>query len=106
MVIHNDTNQFIQKLQLPGSPGDYLTLTAVHPGGRARAPSRHIPYGDTDALNRALSALAETNALGWHAYIGIAPRVASLGRWQRGGRADITRIGALFADLDDPLSTV
>jgi len=103
MDVHPDSYRLVRLLQSNWGNGDVLTLTAVHHGGRARAPSRHIPHGDVNALDKALSALTQTNTLGWHAYIGIAPRLSPLGRWRRGGQADITQIGALFADLDYPV---
>jgi hypothetical protein len=82
--------------------GARLTLTALHPDGRHRTPSRHIPLHDTAALHAALRDLDRANTLGWGAYFAVGLRRAGLSRWQRGGVADVVVLPALFVDVDDP----
>ena len=46
--------------------------------------------------------LFEANALGWGGYLAVGLRCPQLGRWRRGGIADVAALPALFVDLDDP----
>lgn len=85
-------------------PQTYLTLTAVHPDGKHRTPSRHIPVNDISALHDALEQLDAANRQGWGAYFAVGLRRPGLTRWQRGGRADVVALPALFVDVDDPSS--
>jgi hypothetical protein len=78
----------------------YLTLTAIHPDGGHRAPSRHISLHDRHALQTALAKLLHTNGLGWGSFFAVGLRRADLGRWQRGGVRDVVALPALFADID------
>lgn len=80
-----------------------LTLTAIHPSGKHPTPSRHLPLADSQLLTQALADLQHANRLGWGAYFSVATRRAGLGRWQRGGKADLVQLPALFVDLDEPL---
>ncbi len=79
-----------------------LTLTAIHPDGEHRTPSRHIPLNNPAALREALAKLDGANALGWGAYFAVGLRRPGLTRWQRGGTADVVALPALFVDVDDP----
>jgi hypothetical protein len=79
-----------------------VTFTAIHPDGDRPTPSRHLPLGDSAALQRALMRLLRANEHGWGAYIGIAPRKRNLGRWGRGTRRDLLCLPALFVDIDIP----
>jgi hypothetical protein len=79
-----------------------LTLTAMHPDGDHPAPSRHIPWRDPAALHDALTRLDTANRQGWGAFFAVGLRKAGLGRWRRGGAADVVALPALFADVDDP----
>ena len=52
--------------------GDYreracLTLTAIHPDGQHRTPSRHVLLHRPDLLDEAMARLLATNRLGWGA---------------------------------------
>ncbi len=79
-----------------------LTLTAIHPDGQHRTPSRHIPLNQPDLLQNALQRLLEVNRVGWGAYVGIGVRRHGLTRWQRGTEHDVLALPAVFVDLDDP----
>ena len=80
----------------------FLTLTAIHPSGHQRTPSRHIPLDCPDLLEDALERLLATNVLGWGAYFAVGLRRSGLTRWQRGGAMDVVALPALFVDVDDP----
>jgi len=80
----------------------FLTFTAIHPDGDRPTPSRHVQLNDTAQLERAVSRLLRANQAGWGAYFGVAPRQRNLGRWSRGGKADLTCLPALFVDIDHP----
>jgi hypothetical protein len=84
-----------------GQP-EFLTLTAIHPGGGLSSPSRHVPLADKVALAEAMDRLLTANSQGWGAYITVAPRQANLGRWSRGGKGDLAELPALFIDADEP----
>ncbi|HUN08215.1 MAG TPA: DNA-primase RepB domain-containing protein [Aggregatilineales bacterium] len=79
-----------------------MTLTAIHPDGRHRTPSRHIPVGQTETIDKALDALQAANTQGWGAYIAVGLRRPGLTRWQRGGLSDVVALPALFVDIDNP----
>ncbi len=79
-----------------------LTLTAIHPDGKQRTPSRHISLDNPAALHEVLAKLDGANALGWGAYFAVGLRRLGLNRWQRGGTADVVALPALFVDVDDP----
>lgn len=87
--------------------GDYqqcacLTLTAIHPDGKHRTPSRHISLNQFDRLEDALHRLLQANQMGWGAYVAIGLRRKGLTRYRRGGVSDIVALPALFVDVDDP----
>jgi hypothetical protein len=82
----------------------YLTLSAVRPG--QATPSRHIALADTSALASGLHDLLAGNRRGWHAFYSVAPRQTDLGRWRRGGTANLHHLPALFADIDRPPAEV
>jgi hypothetical protein len=86
----------------PAPADGFLTLTAMAPDRQQATPSRHIPIHDHDHLNEAIHRLDQTNQMGWHALLGIASRQTDLGRWQRGGRDQLTALPALFVDIDQP----
>jgi len=79
-----------------------LTLTVMHPDGKHPTPSRHIPLCDPVALHDALTRLDVANRQGWGAFFAVGLRKIGLGRWRRGGAADVVALPALFADVDDP----
>ena len=79
-----------------------LTLTAIHPGGQQRTPSRHIPLDRPDLLDDALERLLAASRLGWGAFVAVGLRRSGLTRWQRGGAADVVALPALYVDVDDP----
>ena len=81
-------------------PDSYLTLTAIHPTQKKRVPSHHIAIGDEVALPRSLQQLHTANQMGWGAYFGVGYRKGNLGRWRRGGKADVLALPAVFVDLD------
>ena len=83
-------------------PQTCLTLTAIHPDGKQRTPSRHIPLDNPAALHDALAKLDGANALNWGAYFAVGLRRPGLTRWQRGSTADVVALPALFVDVDDP----
>jgi hypothetical protein len=81
-----------------------LTLTAIHPDGQHRTPSRHIPLNRPDLLYEALASLLATNQLGWGAFVAVGLRRPGLTRYQRGTERDLVALPAVFVDLDDPSS--
>ena len=85
-------------------PQTCLTLTAIHPDGEHRTPSRHVPLNNPAALHEALAKLDGANALGWGAYFAVGLRRPGLTRWQRGRTADVVALPALFVDVDNPSS--
>lgn len=97
-----ETTEFLAGLWRNRNQPGVLTLTVIHPDGNHRTPSRHIPVNDKSALNDALQKLFSANQMGWGAYLGMGLRNRNLGRWRRGGNADVLAIPALFADVDDP----
>src|SRR5690349_1626687 len=100
--MHAETEAFVRGLFGRCCQPSFLTLTAIHPDGRHPTPSQHIPLGDSKALALALDKLIAANHVGWGAHIGVAPRKTNLGRWSRGGKADLSELPALFVDVDDP----
>jgi hypothetical protein len=89
------------------SSGDYrdracLTLTAIHPDGQHRTPSRHVPLDRPDLLHEALAGLLATNRRGWGAFLAVGLRRPGLTRYQRGTERDLLALPAVFVDLDDP----
>jgi hypothetical protein len=102
MSTHEETHQFLQVLYV-SSPSSYITLTAIHPDGKAASPSRHIALSDTHTLMKGLDDLQAANRQGWGAYFSVANRRMDLGRWRRGGLADLAQLPALFVDIDTPL---
>ncbi|MFQ3660677.1 MAG: hypothetical protein SNJ54_17170 [Anaerolineae bacterium] len=86
--------------------GDYrdhacLTLTAIHPDGQHRTPSRHIPLDQPEQLSDTLQRLLDANRLGWGAFVAVGLRRRGLRRYQRGGERDLLALSAVFVDLDD-----
>lgn len=88
--------------RVPASHDQRLTLTAIYPDGQHCTPSRHIALGNPIALHDALNALKQANQLGWGAYYAAGVRRAGLGRWRRGGIADVMLLPALYVDIDNP----
>jgi hypothetical protein len=100
-----ETQTFLQTLfaRCPAAtPAPFITLSAIHPDGDKPTPSRHVPLGNMNALERAVEKLMEANERGWGAYVGVATRQRGLGRWSRGGKRDLGMLPALFVDIDDP----
>jgi hypothetical protein len=100
MTIAAETVAFLTALYRRSS--GYLTLSAIHPNRKQSTPSRHIPLADTSALEVGLRDLLTANRRGWHGLYSVATRQADLGRWQRGSKADLYHLPALFADIDHP----
>ncbi len=96
-----DAQDFLHALFGTSQQG-YITLSAFHSNGDKPSPSRHILVTDQQALKQALSDLQHANRLGWHATFSIGLRRGVLGRWRRGGKADVLSLPALCADLDAP----
>ena len=92
------TEKFITSLF--GKSDHYLTLTAIHPTHRYPTPSRHIYLSDTNKLQVALEKLLQANEMGWGAYFAVGLRRGNLGRYRRGGVADVVALPALYADID------
>lgn len=100
----NDSIEFLNRLFT--NCGAYrdtacITLTTIHPDGKHRTPSRHIPLDKPNLLQDALQRLHATNEMGWGAFIAIALRRKGLGRYRRGSAEDILALPALFVDVDD-----
>ncbi len=55
---------------------------------------------DETSLREALNNLGQANAQGWGAYFAVGFRHDGLGRSQRGGKADLAALPALFVDVD------
>jgi hypothetical protein len=81
-----------------------LTLTAIHPDGKHRTPSRHIPLNQPDQLHEALQRLLHANGLGWGAFVAVGLRQRGLTRYRRGRERDLLALPAVFVDLDDTTS--
>ena len=77
-----------------------LTLTAIHPDGQHRTPSRHISLWDRPSLLDALERLSEANWLGWGAYFAVGLRKPGLPRFRRGGDQDVVALPAFYVDVD------
>lgn len=99
--MHPDTQAFLDALFAPCEQG-FLTFSAIHPDGQHPTPSRHVPLDDGACLARTLERLTHANRQGWGAYVAVATRKTNLGRWRRGGKADLLALPALFADIDRP----
>jgi hypothetical protein len=79
----------------------FITFTMIHPTDRKRrVPSRHIHSCNTVEIDTTLALMQDSNAMGWGAYVGIGYRKRALPRYQRGGKADILALPAIFADVD------
>jgi hypothetical protein len=106
--MHSNTRLFLDHLfnRCPTVPDTVMTLTAIHPDGRHRTPSRHIPLGQQETMCQALQALEAANAQGWGAYVAVGLRRLGLTRWQRGALSDVAALPALFADIDDDSDAV
>ncbi len=96
-----DTVAFLKALFARCDQG-YVTFTAIHPDGQHPSPSRHIRVGDWPGMVSTLECITQANRSGWGAFFGVALRCANLGRWRRGGQADLLALPALFVDVDDP----
>lgn len=103
--MHPDTLAFLEALFAPCEQG-FLTFTAIHPDGQHPTPSRHVRVGDLAGLTRTLERLTHANRQGWGAYVAVASRKTNLGRWRRGGKADLLALPSLFADIDRPPEAV
>lgn len=79
-----------------------LTLTAIHPAGARKTPSRHILLSDKTLLSDALDRLAAANEQGWGAFFAVGLRKPGLTRYRRGGIDAVLALPALFVDVDDP----
>jgi hypothetical protein len=97
----NEALDFLHTLFTSCTTG-HLTLTAIHPDGQHATPSRHIPLHNDLALHTALADLHRANQAGWGVFFGVATRQHNLGRWRRGGQADLLELPALFVDIDLP----
>jgi hypothetical protein len=100
MTIPDDTHAFLTALYRRSA--GYLTLSAIYPDRTQPTPSRHLPLVDTPALEKGLLDLLAANRGGWGAVFSVATRRADLGRWHRGGSAQLHQLPALFADIDRP----
>jgi RepB DNA-primase from phage plasmid len=105
--MHADTLLFLDRLfnrckDVPAA----ITLTAIHPDGRHRTPSRHIPVRQSEPMDKALDALDAANVQGWGAYVALGLRHPGLTRWQRGGLSDVVVLPALFVDIDNDSEVV
>lgn len=78
-----------------------ITLTAIHPRGNRRSPSRHIPLQEPELLKQSLEALKIVNEQGWGAFYSVGLRRKGLQRFQRGGISELIALPALFADVDN-----
>ena len=106
--MHDETYRFLDRLlsRCRTSPDLCLTLTALHPDGQHPTPSRHIPLTNRPALQDALERLESANRCGWGAFFGVGLRKTGLGRYRRGGLADVVLLPALFVDIDDKTDRV
>src|SRR5690606_15786700 len=104
VLIPDETCQFLEALLARSDAylhNACLTLTAIHPDGKHRTPSRHIPLDQPTLLENALTSLMETNRLGWGAFVAMGLRKQGLSRYQRGTESDILALPAVFVDVDD-----
>ncbi len=97
--------EFIQTLFSHVSVGA-VALTAL-PVGQGSALTCHVPLALPTLLTQAVSRLQQRNMGGTaSALVGIATRRPGLSRYQRGGKADLLQLPALFADIDRPPADV
>lgn len=80
-------------------------MTAIHPDGKHRTPSRHIPLDQPDVLQDAVKRLHAANEMGWGAFVAMGLRRRGLKRYRRGGADDLLALPALFVDVDDSRSS-
>lgn len=76
-----------------------LTLTAIHPDGKHRTPSRHIPLNQPDLMEDALQRLLQANQMGWGAHVAIGLRRKGLICYRWGGVFNIVALPTLFVDV-------
>lgn len=101
----SDSVEFITTLFARASVGA-MALTALPADGRG-AITCHVPLTHTTLLAEAVSRLHGRNERGAvNAFLGIATRRTGLTRYQRGGKADLLELPALFADIDRPPAEV
>jgi len=102
--MHPDTLTFLNVVFQRCAPlqsSARLTFTAIHPNGQHPTPSRHIPLDNRATLLDTLHRLADTNRMGWGAYLAVGLRKPGLSRWKRGGAAEVVALPAFYADIDD-----
>jgi hypothetical protein len=104
-AIPKETTEFLAGLLQKCGQSGFLTLTAIHPDGNRSTPSRHIAIHNQKGIKEGLQKLYAANQMGWGAYVSIGLRQCNLGRWRRGGNADVLALPALFADVDDRSET-
>jgi len=103
--MHPDTLTFLDVLFQHCAPlrsSARLTFTVIHPASQQPTPSRHIPLNNRAALLDTLQRLSDTNQMGWGAYFAVGLRKPGLGRWKRGGAAEVVALPAFYTDIDDP----
>jgi hypothetical protein len=93
--------EFIQTLFQRASVGAIaLTAMPISPG---KNPTCHVPLGLNTLLTQALNRLSVINQAGiFGGFVGMATRRLGLAPFQRGGKADLLDLPALFADVDRP----
>ncbi len=101
----SESLEFIDTLFARTSVGA-MALTAL-PIYRPGAITCHVPLMRSTLLHEAVARLQERNREGGaSAFVGIATRRPGLSRYQRGGKADLVELPALFADIDRPPAAV
>jgi len=85
----------------------YLSFSAIHPHqARWGVPSWHIAVEDHEAVKSCYADLLKMNQQGWGIYVGIGYRRGGLSKYQRGGKADVIALPAIFVDVDRAPSEV
>src|SRR5258708_24438643 len=103
--MNSESLEFIQTLFARSSVGA-VALTAL-PREQGGAFTCHVPLTQSTFLTEAVSRLQMRNMNGAvSALVGIATRRPGLSRYQRGTKADLLELPALYADIDQPPSDV
>src|SRR2546423_499591 len=99
--MNSESLEFLQTVFARTTVGA-LALTAL-PVEQGSVLTCHVPLSLNSLLTEAVTRLQAINAVGTvSAFVGLATRRLGLTRYQRGSKADLLALPALFADIDRP----